>query len=523
MKPSTLITSLLFLLLPFLIHAQEKQAIQLDAKVSVRVENGRLLDLMNQISNQTGIYFSYDPMLVNSDKAISINLQNQPIKTVLKVVFKDEFHFNLLKNQLIITNREASETSRITPQTTAIRYDLSGLILNRRNKELIPYASISVLGHPFGTISNVDGEFHLKIPPEYESDTLVISCLGYGRQYILLDTLRLKQFTVQLNPVEIQLREVKVTATDALQIMDKLIENIEQNYPTNNQLMTSFYREVLKQDNAYINVSEAIMDILKTSYTNTFREDQIRFLKGRKSPEVESSFHLVDFKMQGGPYYINKLDVIKTMDSFIDDEFRNYYSYTVERFIKYLNRPTYVIQFKPDGKFDYLTYKGKLYIDKETFALVHAEFSLSRSGKKSARRSLIKKKPRGFNVRPIDLDYTVSYKRHHNKWYFNSAQASVKFHVKSRHDKINSVFHSISDLLITDHRETNLRRFKRNENFNSSDIFSETISEYDEDFWGNYNVIKPSEDLRKALKKDPKKASLLSTQPQPLTTQYKQP
>ncbi|WP_299578597.1 carboxypeptidase-like regulatory domain-containing protein [uncultured Sunxiuqinia sp.] len=523
MKPKKLITNLLLLFLPFSIYAQEQQVIDLQAKVSVQVEHAPLLDLLNQISSQTGIYFSYDPMLVNTHKLISIHLQNQPLEAVLKAVFNEKYHFNLLKNQLIITSRKASATSQISTQPPSIRYNLSGSLQDSQSRELIPYGSISVLGHPFGTISNVDGEFNLKIPPEYESDTLVISCMGYARRYLLLDTLQHNPLNILLDPVEIKLREVKVTAVDALQIMDKLDENIAQNYPTNNQLMTSFYREVLKQDNDYINVSEAIMDILKIDYTNRFREDQIRFLKGRKSPEVEPSFHLVDFKMQGGPYYINKLDVIKTMDSFIDKEFRNYYSYAVEQVISYENRPTYVVLFKPNAKIDNLTYKGKLYVDQETFALVHAEFSLSRDGKKSARRSLIKKKPHGFRVRPIDLDYSVSYKQHHNKWYFSTAQASVKFHVKSRHDKINSVFHSVSDLLVTDHRATNLRRFKRQENFNSSDIFSEIISDYDENFWGNYNVIKPSEDLRKALKKAPQTGSVPQPHPQPLTTQNNQP
>jgi len=331
--------------------------------------------------------------------------------------------------------------------------------------------------------------------------------MGYKRAYLLPDTLQHNKLNIFLDPVEIQLKEVLVSAANPMQVMDKLVENIYENYPTNTQLMTSFYREVLKQDKEYINVSEAVMDILKAPYSNPFRQDQIRYLKGRKSPDVQSSFQLVDFKMQGGPYYITKLDVIKTMDSFIDKEFREYYSYRVENVIDYVNRPTYVVHFEPDGKFDYLTYEGELYIDRETFALVHAEFSLSRSGKKSARRSLIKKKPRGFNVRPIDLDYTVTYKRHHDKWYLNSAQTSVKFHVKSRQDKINSVFHSVSDLLITNYRETNLRRFKRDESFDSSLIFSEIITSYDEDFWGNYNVIKPSEDLRNALKKHPEQES----------------
>lgn len=515
MKPCVLIISLLVLFLPFSPRAQEKQAASLDTNVSFQIEDGLLIDLFNRISMQTGIYFSYDPMLVNSNQSVSLVVKQQSVRQVLETIFNHEFHFKLLKNQLIITRKKNQQITPTNEKTVPLRFNLSGQLIDSKNKSTIPYASISVLGHPFGTISNIDGEFQLKIPSEYESDTLVISCLGYARRSILLDTLQHNEFQLQLDPVEIQLREVKVTAADPLKILDNMIDNISKNYSTNIQLMSSFYREVLKQDKEYINVCEAVMDILKSPYTNQLRQDQIRYLKGRKSPDIQTSFKLIDFKMEGGPYYITKLDVIKTMDSFIDPEFREHYKYKVERVIEYLNRPTYIVWFEPDGKLDYLTYEGHFYIDQETFALVHAEFSLSRNGKKSARKSLIKKKPRGFNVRPIDLNYSVTYKKYNNKWYLNSARASVKFHVKSKHDKVNSVFHSISDLLITDYRETNLRRFKRSENFNSTDIFSEQIKDYDEDFWGNYNIIKPSEDLRKAFKKESSRESFFHSKSEP--------
>jgi hypothetical protein len=36
--------------------------------------------------------------------------------------------------------------------------------------------------------------------------------------------------------------------------------------------------------------------------------------------------------------------------------------------------------------------------------------------------------------------------------------------------------------------------------FHEKDIFSEKLGVYDKDFWGNYNVIKPDDDLIKAIK-----------------------
>ena len=136
-----------------------------------------------------------------------------------------------------------------------------------------------------------------------------------------------------------------------------------------------------------------------------------------------------------------------------------------------------------------------------SFALVHAEFELSRSGLKFAHESLIRKKPKDFFVRPVQVNYQVSYRRADGKWHLSNAQASINFRVKSKKDKINSIFHSTSELLITDFKSDDGTHFKRNELFSSKDIFTEIITDYDETFWGDYNTIKPSEALRNALKK----------------------
>ena len=80
-----------------------------------------------------------------------------------------------------------------------------------------------------------------------------------------------------------------------------------------------------------------------------------------------------------------------------------------------------------------------------------------------------------------------------------TAQASIKFRIRSRRENINSEFHSVSDLLITDIQPTELRRFGRDESFGQRDIFVEMIGSYDPQFWENYNIIKPDEDLRNAV------------------------
>ena len=79
-------------------------------------------------------------------------------------------------------------------------------------------------------------------------------------------------------------------------------------------------------------------------------------------------------------------------------------------------------------------------------------------------------------------------------------KASVKFRIRSKRDRINSEFHSVSDLLITNIQATDLKRFNRDERFSRYDIFVEVLGAYDEKFWENYNIIKPNESLRNAFK-----------------------
>jgi hypothetical protein len=47
----------------------------------------------------------------------------------------------------------------------------------------------------------------------------------------------------------------------------------------------------------------------------------------------------------------------------------------------------------------------------------------------------------------------------------------------------------------------NIRRLSRSETVHPNDIFVEKIGPYDEEFWGEYNFIKPDESLEEALKR----------------------
>lgn len=491
------------LLLSILVKGQQQDGSVFERRVTLNQTNQPLSYILEQISWQAEVFFSYDASLINSQQTFTIDQNNKSLYTVLNQLFDpSRFKFRELENQIIITRKLLPKSiTEIEQDTIQPKYFfLTGKLIDVKKDKPVTYASVSILNKPIGTISNADGDFLLKIHPSNMKDTVVISCMGYA-QITLPAQQILDEDIFMLKPISIRLREVKVTAITPEELLENVRKNKSKNYSSSIKLTSAFYRETVKQDGSYINVSEAVMEILKAPYVNTFREDIVRLIKGRKSPDVQP-FRWLNFKLQGGPFTITKLDVVKTVESFVNPVYEADYKYEISKVIQYNNRPVYVVNFYPKTEDLFPGFIGEMYIERESFAIVHASFKFNKHSLKEAESIMIRKKPRKVKARPSYVHYRINYKKYQGEWHLSTARASVKFKIRSKRDRLNSEFHSVSDLLITDINNTEIKRFTNGEKFTKNDVFVERLGHFDEKFWENYNIIKPDEDLRKAFKTD---------------------
>lgn len=498
MKKTACLILLAILLLGLPGVAQQPDGSVFERRVTINQTNQPLSYILDLISWQAGVYFSYNADIFDADKITSLHVEDKSLFTTLNQLFNAaQFQFSELHNQIIIS--KVNRVKKVESDTIPVKYFfLSGRISDSKQRTPIKYATVSIAGKPVGTISNFDGDFLLKVHPDNIYDTIVISCIGY-QQLILPAYKILDEDIFLLNPISIRIKEVKVTATTPHELLKNIRKNIQKNYSDNTRLMTAFYRETIQQDNRYISVSEAIMEVLKAPYSKPLRKDVIRLVKGRKSPDVQP-FQWISLKLQGGPFSIIKLDIVKTLERFINEDFEPLYEYKISKVIWYKNNPVYVLDFRSVSNLGFPLYTGKLFVHRESFAIVYAEFKLNKRSLREAKNTMIRKKPRGVKARIPTVDYRVSYQQFEGRWHLATARSSIKVKVKSKHDKLNSEFKSISDLLITSIKPTELKRFHRDESFSNRDVFVEMINEYDERFWGSYNIIKPNENLRNAFK-----------------------
>jgi len=376
-----------------------------------------------------------------------------------------------------------------------------GKIIDAQTKKALVFASVAVEDENTATITNLDGEFLIKISKDSKSQNLFVSFLGYYSLSYPLTKLRAEDNVLELQPAIITLNEVQVFPDSPESIVRAMLLRVGQNYAEEANSMKGFYRESIKKRNTYVGLSEAVVDIYKQAYTNN-SNDRIRIFKGRKGMNVRKMDTLL-FKLQGGPVTALLLDAMKYPHILMDEEMLKDYNFTIENMVKIDDKLNYVISFVERHKIkDFPLYKGKFYVDMETFALSAADFSLNMDKPQEAARLFIKKKPFGAKVEPTMAKYSVKYREQNGKWYFNYAIGEVQFKVKWKKKLFSTVYTLKSEIAITDRDEQNVETISNKERFKKNQILNDKVGVFsDENFWGKYNTIEPDKSIEVAIRK----------------------
>ncbi len=396
-------------------------------------------------------------------------------------------------------------TAAVTPREEKTHLTVNGVVKDRNSKKVIPYANINVVGSPHGTVSNDDGDFTLKIARSATGSdiSIEISHLGYYNSQIKVDsTSTTEKLTIWLSPAVNQLREVVITGYEPRRLVEEAVSKIVANYDANPRLLTGFYRETAQKKKRYINVSEAVVDLYKTSYRNPgVEQDRVQLIKGRKLISTKVSDTLA-VKLLGGPVSAVYLDVVKNPDLLLSPEMLDFYDFYFEEMTSIDRRLQYVVGFRPRRVLPYALYNGRFYIDRERLSFTRAEFSLDLSDLPKAIQSVLHRKPAGLRFRPTEVSYRVSYIDREGRSDLNYVYAHIAFKCDWKRKLFSTNYAIQSEMVVTDRQPAIDSRISWKDSFKPNEVLSDDVSSfYDEDFWGAYNIIEPSESLEHAVKR----------------------
>lgn len=378
---------------------------------------------------------------------------------------------------------------------SAQTYTLSGIVKDQFRDHPLPYVNIWITGTPLGTSTNLDGAFEIKIPLKLAGSehTMSFSCIGYhSKKLPITSLLAAGHVQIRLDPAVTNLTELvivtnrakKRNANRARKLVQQALNKIPKNYPKKPYNLNTFYRHYCSENDNYVRLIEAAVDI--HSPRNDFKKREIPDERlGFAITQLRRSFDFTEnAKIFHPPISLNFL----WTNDITGFEYHNPLAESLTDYDFHIidttnlgDRQVYVVDFadnrqQPDRPQTW--YQGKLFILKKDLAFIKAEVEeiKEKTGLRDSVRSSIQK--------------VVSFRPFQNKYYIDRLTSDVNVYhatLDSNRVVIDTVRHKAHIEMISNNIINDAPRELTGKEPGKVDLRK---IPYDSIFWEQYTVLK---------------------------------
>ncbi len=168
----------IMLLLFCFLQTHANNAYSQKARLSISFSNTELVRVLDQIENETEYLFLYNEKLVDANRKVSIDVQDQDIENILKLLFRGtNVEYSILDRKIILSPSEYVAKNQQQKSITGKVTDSSGTPL--------PGVTVAIKGTSQGTITDSEGNYTLT--GIFPDATLVFSFVGMRTQEIAVN------------------------------------------------------------------------------------------------------------------------------------------------------------------------------------------------------------------------------------------------------------------------------------------------------------------------------------------------
>jgi hypothetical protein len=479
----------------------------LSRKIELPKSKGTIYELLEKITEYSGYLFIYDSRVIQNEKKVNLKKGIYTLEeAIYEITGNHQLSLRVISNYILIElpGKKKEESLPVVDKKDSVLsfITIEGSVFDKYTNTPIPFAGIGIPAEAIGTITNQNGNFRLRIPDSLKQADVHFSHIGYIPQTINVNTLTGRHNTLSLEPKVISLQEIIVRLINPHKVITDMLSDRDKNYAKEPVYLTSFYREGVELRKGFINLTEAIVKIYKTPFSeHAVEEDQVKLLKMRRIANREIKDTIIA-KIKSGVNATLLLDLIKNPPEFLNEPYRFLYNYAHTDITVIDNRMANVIVFEQKNDVKDPLYRGELYIDNENNALVAAHFEIHPKYVEKAVGKFIERKSRNLDIKPQKITYTVTYKPWNNTYYISHIRGDLHFRFKKKKQLFGTTgVHMWFESIICKIDTTNVNRFARNESIQTKTIFAETDFTYDENFWGDFNIILPEEKLYESISK----------------------
>ena len=343
--------------------------------------------------------------------------------------------------------------------------------------EPLPFVHIYHDATRSGTISNLKGFFLLHIKTEDVTSQVTISSIGYQVQHLSVGELLGKNQITLIESVG-ELAAVTITPKNyALELLEKAIDRIPENYPAQREMNTGFTRELIYWEGTEdrpIYIAEAALESIKEDYsTAKSKRGDVRVKQGRKyeSPQLDT----LGIRFYGGLFDPFTMDDVYARSHALNQKNLKKYDLSISDTLRFQGKSLFIVDFKPKKE---TLPSGTLHIMDSSWAIVNSHFYYGRAAAKDLLDGL------GGYQRQFQERRTEYYLSGDKKWRIKWAEYKTSF---KKRDKLLNVISNYATTGIA----YKFEEIPYQERSQYRDVFLDHTGEYDPDFWKNYNVIVP--------------------------------
>ncbi len=168
----------LFLFL-FLSQVWAESSYSQQTKLTLKMNNVRVIDVLDEIENNSEFYFLFNQKLVDVERKVNVDVSEKSIDKILTAMFAETDVNHYIQDRLIIlTTEKTADASELVFQQ---QNPITGTVTDNTGEPL-PGVTVVVKGTTQGTVTNIDGKYSIDNVPE--NATLQFSFVGMKTQEI---------------------------------------------------------------------------------------------------------------------------------------------------------------------------------------------------------------------------------------------------------------------------------------------------------------------------------------------------
>lgn len=368
-------------------------------------------------------------------------------------------------------------------------FTITGTVTDTTGQPLA-YVSLRIDRTGTGTATNKAGRFSLALPQASLSDTLLFSCMGYSEQKVPVKNSTGGNMIVQLQPRIQLMEEVTVKPLNPVALLQEAIARIPDNYYNRPHITHGFYRIDTKKGEEHIMLSEAVFDICNYGYTSE-RNNIFRLTKMR-SVQDEQASHGIDLGLK--PKGLYDFDIVREIGSsaLLNKKGLKNHLFRLHRITRFNGRDAYEISFDQREGIRESLYKGKIFLEVNSLAIMGVQLTKSPRGigyakyGNAAERALLK--VIGMNIDLKKEDSWITYQQYGDKWVLANVRNDNILHFKSNRQYYDFPADIRVDYIITGVDTTGVDAFAGS-NMGNNKLIEQQTNAYEKDFWKEHTIL----------------------------------